>query len=436
MAVSVALSATIRLPGSDGVLLDIWLPFGFLGLVGWSVWVARRVLTSRYRPWAGTHSEPASVVAPCFREAPEIVVLAARSWLAAGANEVILVFPRDELYNMARARASFAGIPAVRVVHTDNAEKRFMLAAGIRRARHEIVVLSDSDTLWERECLRNLLLPFASRSTGGVGTRQRVLDVESSVWRRAADWCLDAKYLTYLPAMSRAGGVSCLSGRTAAYRRHILLDVLDELTGETFFGRRCISGDDGRLTWLVLRRGYATTYQRNAVAWTVMPGGARDFFRQRTRWARNSYRCYLRAIGRGWLFEQPMITRVSVLQGLIAPLSLTVGFVFVALAIARDSWAAVALWAAWIMTGRAIRGYDHLRERPADIVLLPMMTAVLLFAMTPVKFWSLVTMNRQAWLTREAVPVLAPSAAEAPEEPVRAQRGFVEPQPRFADGDA
>ncbi|MDX6683963.1 MAG: hypothetical protein QOF86_91, partial [Baekduia sp.] len=298
------------------------------------------------------------------------------------------------------AATAFAGDPRVRFAATGNPEKRYGLSVGIRAARAGIVVLSDSDTLWERDLLRNLLKPFSDPRVGGVGTRQRVIDAKSSVWRRATDWMLDAKYLTYIPAMARSGGVSCLSGRTVAYRRSILLEVLPGLTNETFFGRRCISGDDGRLTWLVLNKGYKTTYQENAVAWTMMPDTARGFFMQRIRWSRNAWRCYLRAIGSGWLFRQPLITRVSVLQGLLAPFSLSIGFVFVGLTIARGDLVAAAVWLAWITTGRGIRAIDHLRQTPRDIVLLPFMTALILGAMTVVRFYTALTMNRQAWITR------------------------------------
>jgi hyaluronan synthase len=396
------LFATVRLPGHDDRLLSIWLPFGFLGMVAWSVWLGRRLLTSLYRPLANDHEELVTVVAPCYREDPAILATAVRSWLAAGVHDVVLVFPTDEQENLHRADAAFAGEPRVRFTQTTNPEKRYALTAGILTAIHPVVILSDSDTLWEPDLLRNLVMPFADPAVGGVGTRQRVLDTDTSVWRRAADWMLDAKYLTYIPAMARKGGVSCLSGRTVAYRREILLDVLPELTGETFFGRPCISGDDGRLTWLVLNEGYQTTYQANAIAWTMMPDTAGAFFKQRIRWARNAWRCYLRAIGRGWVFRQPLITRVSVLQGLIAPFSLTIGFAFAGLAIARGDAVAVAVWLGWITTGRGIRAIDHLRQTPRNVVLLPLMTAIILFAMTAVRFWTLVTCNKQGWITRHA----------------------------------
>jgi hyaluronan synthase len=391
---------SVTLPGRQGHLGGIWLPFGFLGLISWTVWVARRALTALYEPTRGDHTEPVTVVAPAFREDPVVLVQAVRSWLAAGADEIVLVMPEDEPENVEHARAAIGAHACVRILTTDDPAKRNSLTIGIRAATQPIVVLSDSDTLWEPDLLEHLLVPFAAPEVGGVGTRQRVLEPESSIWRRAADWMLDAKYLTYAPAMSRRGAVSCLSGRTVAYRRDILLRVLPGLKGETFWGRPCISGDDGRLTWLVLNEGYQTVYQQNAVAWTMMPDTARGFFMQRVRWTRNSYRCYLRAAFRGWLFHQPMITRVSVLQGLLAPLSLTVGFVFAGMAAGRGQWGAVAVWAAWITCGRGIRAFDHLRENPRNITLLPLMTVLVLFAMTAIKYFAFFTMNRQAWVTR------------------------------------
>lgn len=391
--------SVVRLPGSTHRLFHLWVPFGFLGMISWSVWVIRRVLSGLYRPTLNDHWQEVSVVAPAFREEPEILLAAMRSWFAAGATEVIIVMPEDEAKHVAIAQSAFPGRD-VQVLTNDDPDKRRMLDVGIRATTHEIVVLCDSDTLWEHDLLRNLVMPFANADVGGVGTRQRVLDSAGSVWRRAAEWMLDAKYLTYLPGMSIRGGVSCLSGRTVAYRREAIVPVLGELVDETFFGRRCISGDDGRLTWLVLNQGYKAVYQQNAVAWTMMPDNFLGFMNQRIRWSRNSWRCYLRSIGRGWLFKQPMITRLSVLQSLLAPLSLTIGFVFVSLSALRHDYLAVAIWSVWIMCGRGIRAFDHLIRNPRNVMLLPLMTVIVLFVMTAVKYFTLFTMNKQAWITR------------------------------------
>jgi len=98
--------------------------------------------------------------------------------------------------------------------------------------------------------------------------------------------------------------------------------VLDHLENEFFLDRRCISGDDGRLTWLVLASGSKTVHQASARALSMFPTGFPAFVRQRVRWSRNSYRCYLTAMARGWLWRVPFITKVTVLQILLTPLTM------------------------------------------------------------------------------------------------------------------
>ena len=66
---------------------------------------------------------------------------------------------------------------------------------------------------------------------------------------------INLRYYDYVPAMGAAGAVACLSGRTAAYRRLVVPPLLPNLEDGFFLGRRCIAGDDGRLTWLVLAAG-------------------------------------------------------------------------------------------------------------------------------------------------------------------------------------
>ena len=46
------------------------------------------------------------------------------------------------------------------------------------------------------------------------------------------------------------------------------------------------------------------------------------------RWSRNSYRCYLTAIWKGWLWRVPFVTKVTVLQILLTPVTMgiTLGY--------------------------------------------------------------------------------------------------------------
>ena len=263
-----------------------------------------------------------------------------------------------------------------------------------------MVVLTDSDTMWETGFLKNLLAAFADPAVGGVGCRQNVYRPGTSLWRRVADWMLDVRYLHYLPAMARHAAIPCISGRTAAYRRAAVLPVLQELEYERFWGKLCVSGDDGRLTWLILRDGWKAAYQMNARAWTVFPNTFRGFLQQRIRWSRNSYRCYLRSIWEGWLWRQPAITSVSVLQNLFGPFTLTLAAYFLVTELFHHHWALAALVWSWLLLGRAIKGVGHLFSEPEAVLFLPLITLVFILVMIPVKVYALLTLNKQGWITR------------------------------------
>ena len=56
----------------------------------------------------------------------------------------------------------------------------------------------------------------------------------------------------------------------------------------------------------------------------------------------------------------------------------------------------------WLLVGRGLRGISHLRERPSDIWLLPLVAVMTIVVALPVKAYALVTMNTHGWLTRNA----------------------------------
>ena len=397
------------------------MPVGIVGLVSWTVWAVRWAISRRYRPLVNDYRATTSVVVPSYREDPDILVRCLETWLSENPNEVILVVDLDDigvLERLAQYRDS-----RVRTIPFRHRGKRSALGVGIRAARSEIVVLADSDTAWEPGLLAAVQMPFADPRVGGVGTRQNVYRRSSSFWRVAADWLVNTRYLDYVPAQGMAGGVACLSGRTAAYRRSAILPVLPELEHEQFLGRECNSGDDGRLTWLVLSSGYTTVYQGSARAWSMFPCSLAAFVKQRVRWGRNSYRCYLTAIYRGWLWRQPLVTQITVLQILLTPFSMACALSFVTVASLHQQWDLVGLGVATTLLGRAIRSVSHLREHPEDLVLLPLMTMVVVLIALPVKAWAALTMNTQGWLTRHRDRI----AGEAQTE--RSLYGRLEPRP-------
>ena len=379
--------------------LDV-LPVGIAGVVVWLVWLYRWTLSRAYRPAVNGFRTSTSIVVPSYREDPDVLMDCLGTWLGQGPTEVIVVPDLKDVEVIARLQEAARDDPRVTVVPFRHSGKRSALGVGIRLARGEILVLVDSDTRWAPGLLDAVQMPFVDPLVGGVSTRQNVYGRRTSVWRLIADWIIDLRYDDYVPAMGRAGAVVCISGRTAAYRRDAVLPVLEHLEHEYFLGRRCIAGDDGRLTWLVLASGYRTCYQSSARALSMFPDSFRAFVRQRVRWSRNSYRTYLTAFWEGWLWRAPMVAKVTVLQILFTPVTMaaTLGYLVFSRTVYTPT--GLVLSVGWLLAGRLVRSVSHLVRRPGDLIILPLVTLVVIFVSLPIKLYALFTMNKQGWLTR------------------------------------
>ena len=400
VAIHSDITTTLGQVGDFFVTVVPYVPIAIAGTVVWLLWLYRVVRSATAPAIVSDFRTTTSVIVPSFHEDPDILMRCLKSWREQDPTEIIIVLDVADLDAYERIVA--LGDDRIRPILFHHAGKRSALGVGIRAARHELLVLTDSDTSWTPGLLTNVQMPFIDPEVGGVGTQQNVYQRRTSIWRRQADWLVNLRYLNYVPAMGRVGAVPCLSGRTAAYRRSVVLPVLDNLENEFFLGKRCISGDDGRLTWLVLASGFKTVHQRSAKALSMFPDTFSGFIKQRVRWSRNSYRAYLTAIAKGWLWKVPFVTKVTVLQILLTPV--TMGFTIAYLLFSRVDGTTLSIGVAigWVLLTRAIRGFSHLRQHPQELLLLPILTLTVIFIALPVKFYAFLTMNRQGWLTRHA----------------------------------
>jgi N-acetylglucosaminyltransferase len=381
--------------------IDNWrayMPLGVAGIIVWSLWIYRWLMSRAYRPVVNGFSTTTSVVVPSFREDVEILRRCLASWLAQDPSELIIVPDVDDVECIRMLHE--VQDPRLRVLPFRHEGKRSALGMGIRAARGEVLVLTDSDTSWEPGLLAAVQMPFQDHTVGAVATQQKVYKRTSSIWRWVADWIIDLRYFDYVPAMGRVGGVICVSGRTAGYRRAAVLPVLENLEHEFFLGRRCMAGDDGRLTWLVIASGYKTVFQSNALAMSMFPATFTGFVKQRVRWSRNSYRCYLTALWQGWLRMVPFVSKVTVLQILLTPATMGMALAYLALSRTEPGWPGLAFAAVWLMAGRLVRSISHIVRHPLDIFLLPLVTLVVIMISLPIKLYAFVTMNKHGWLTR------------------------------------
>ncbi|WP_395657626.1 glycosyltransferase [Nocardioides sp.] len=388
------------------------LPFGLIGIVSWTFWLVRKVISATTRPVVNDFRTTCTIVVPSYHEDPDVLVRCIGTWIAEGPQRVIIVL--DVADTEAKERIDALGHPNVEAHLFKHRGKRSALGYGMRLVDTELCILIDSDTVWEPGMYANIQMPFLDPVVGAVSTRQNVYLPKTSLWRRVADWIIDLRYYDYAPAMGRFGGVICASGRTSAYRYSVIVDKIDDLEHEYFWGRECIAGDDGRLTWLVLSQGYRVAHQDTARALSMFPDTFRAFCKQRVRWSRNSYRCYLTAIRHGWIFKTPLISQITVMQILLTPITCASALLYVGLSL-RSPQPALAFTAAvaWLVIGRGIRGISHLWRRPEDIWILPVVAFAVMLIALPIKTYAFFTMNKQGWLTRSADSIGGEGQSEA-----------------------
>jgi hyaluronan synthase len=375
---------------------------GFFAYV-WLLWAAKALLATRYRPSdCAPPNVKTSVVVPVYSE-PEAVFRRVLASVARNEPSEIVVVVDGADSEIAAVAADYAR----RVLRIPKSGKRAAIAAGLAASdpENEIVLVVDSDTVWEPGALHEMLRPFADPRVGGVTPRQAIFDVGKNRVRRFADWLEDLRYHLTVPAQSVFGQVGCLAGRTIAYRRIALEPAVEKLVSQTVFGVPLHVGDDRVLTNEVLRSGWRTVYQSTALVTTDAPSDWRTLWKQQLRWGRSSQRETLLSLR--WLWRRP-VALLCFVTDILTPFAL---YAIVAAA-AGDAIAGrhgptgfplsaeIGLAYAGMLASIGLRQVPHFVRVPRDVRLLPLFVLVLTFFLVPIRILAFSTLFHQGWTSR------------------------------------
>jgi hyaluronan synthase len=389
-------------------LYNYWLiiPLGIIGTWRWTVWLIKKIVATLYSPITpgstkaasnATEQFTVSVIIPVYKEDKKIFKRSLESWWKNRPAEIIAIIDKSDPECVAEFKEFQQGKSNLKLIVTSKPGKRAALADGISESKGSILALTDSDTMWDSNFLENALRPFqVDPKIGGVTPRYHPIETRT-IWQKMTDIFWDMRNYYDMPAQTAGGkALSCLSGKTALYRREILVPQMNSFLNENILGRKKESGEDKCFTRLVQQEGWKTYYQSSAVIYSSAAPGFDQFIRQRIRWARNSHNSDFQSLWSGWVWKCPYLA-FSMIDRFISVFTLLLGPIFLTIAIIENQWGlAISIVILWLV-GRTIKIIPHLRRNPKDFLMLPIYLGVN-FLMALTRLYALVTIRDQHFI--------------------------------------
>lgn len=382
----------------------IWITMGLL------LMVVRTVLWVAYRPFAEATEQEApmlTVVIPAYNEGAMVaraIGSAALSRYPAGRLEIIAVDDgsRDDTWaHIESAARRWPGlVTAIRF--PQNRGKRAALAEGFRRARGEVVVTLDSDSVLERGALLAIAGPFRDPRIGAVAGKVAVYNRREGLIPRMLHVRFVLSFDFLRSAQSAFRTVYCCPGALSAYRTSLVRELLPAWERQTFLGVPCTYGEDRALTNAILEAGYDTVYQGSAVVHTVVPRTYAQLCRMYLRWDRSYIREELRFARVVW--KRPLRWRLLALyESTVTNLRFPVAYVSIGLWIVnalQDPGSILRMLLAIMIVSTVYVLYFLRSERSWDFVFGILYAYFSFFALTWIFPYAALTLRARGWLTR------------------------------------
>jgi len=194
------------------------------------------------------------------------------------------------LFHMMSAKQRFG--EKLKVIHFQtNQGKRKALHAGIKESIGEIIVTTDSDSRIENNAIKNIVLPLIKdQRTGSVAGRVEVLNEKDNFLTRMLAIRYSISFNFGRAYQSVYGTVFCCPGALSAYRKIVLQKFVKKWVNQKFLDTPCTYGEDRALTTEILKAGYRTRYQSNAIVLTKVPSTFNQMNRMYLRWTRSYIR--------------------------------------------------------------------------------------------------------------------------------------------------
>jgi len=230
------------------------------------------------------YTPPVTIVVPAYNEA-KVIDTTVQSLLAQryeGTLEILVVDDgsSDETYET--VRRDFAGDARVMAYRKENGGKASALNYGIARAKGEIVVCLDADTVFTPDTVARLVAPMHDTRVAAVAGNAKVGNRHNLITRWQA-----LEYVTSQNLERRAfavlNAITVVPGAVGAWRKSYV-QAVGGFSDDTL-------AEDQDLTLALGEEGCRVAYADDAIAYTEAPDRFRTLARQRFRWSFGTLQC-------------------------------------------------------------------------------------------------------------------------------------------------
>lgn len=284
-----------------------------------------------------------------------------------------------------------------------NQGKRLNLIEAVRQAKTEFILSVDSDVIVEPDTLKELLRHMTAE-VAAVGGVVRVVNPNVNLLTRMQEIKYYVGYELLKGLENRFGHVMCLSGCLTLFRRHVLVEVEEDLIKRNFLGGAVKYGEDRFLTRKIVERGHRTRLCQTAICYTKVPETFNTWFSQQLRWRRSNIVDFMGGYWSAHRLPFPVAVHYTSLGALLILYPLTIlhhalsgETIFLLVAHGIVGTLLASLYVARSMMG----GKGLQNSNPLPFLAMPILFMVNYLMLTPLALLTLVTVS---WETRSAEP--------------------------------
>ncbi len=392
------------------------------------VFIWRVVLCVKYKPVAPCDDEElptCTVIVPAYNEGVQVYNTIQSIVQSNYPPEKISIIAVDDgssddtWHWLRKAKKKFSGRIAL-FKQPVNRGKRHALHIGFTKGRGDVFVTIDSDSVVTADTIRHLVSPFCRNSrVGAVAGNVRILNQNQGIIPKMLEVSFAFSFDFLRAGQSVINSVMCTPGALSAYRRDIVMTVLQGWLTQRFCGRQANIGEDRAMTNLILRKGYFVSYQRDAMVYTASPVSFVKLWKMLLRWARSNVRetiVITKFVFKKFRNEGALGLRINVLlnlmnmtMGQILHISAALLLILIPLAVAPKLMLGVAL-------ASCVPGifYATRYEDSINAVWAVPYSFLWTISLSWISLYALMTPHKNGWMTRdlkakEFIPLSTPT---------------------------